>query len=132
MNSNNLLRNMIVAVIILGANAVLAEDDSQEERCISLMRIKSVDILDNQRIVFRMMGGKNYLNVLPHRCPGLSRNKPLMYRTSLSVLCDLDIITVLDTGGGGFRPLGSCGLGRFSPMLDSNIDTIKGELKVPD
>jgi hypothetical protein len=51
------------------------------------------------------------------------------YKFRVSVLCDLDLITVLDTGGFGLRPLASCGLGRFSPMLDPDIDAIKDNLK---
>ncbi|MEJ2760591.1 MAG: hypothetical protein P8126_03375, partial [Gammaproteobacteria bacterium] len=37
----------------------------------------------------------------------------IMYRTSLSQLCDLDIITVLDSVGGEYRPGASCGMGHF-------------------
>ena len=47
-----------------------------------------------------------------------------MYRTSLSVLCDLDLITVLDRGGFGLRPMGSCGLGRFRPTLEGGPEVI--------
>ena len=91
-------------------------DDSEAKRCVPLARISSVRVLNRQSIEFKMLGGDVYINVLPHSCPGLRPDQPFMYRTSLSVLCDLDLITVLDTGGFGYRPMGSCGLGRFRPV----------------
>jgi hypothetical protein len=39
-----------------------------------------------------------------------------MYRTSLSQLCNVDIITVLQNVGFGFLPGASCGLGMFRPV----------------
>ena len=93
-------------------------------RCISLARIDRVNVLDNQSIEFHMRGGESYINILPHSCPGLRRNQPFMYRTSLNQLCDLDIITVLDQGGFGLRPMGSCGLGRFEPLIIGNVPPV--------
>ncbi|MCF7981053.1 MAG: hypothetical protein K9K86_03640 [Pseudomonadales bacterium] len=130
MNLSKLIQNSLLIFIFSFSGVINAEEDSLGERCISLSRIKSVDVLDNQRIVFHMQGDKDFINVLPHRCPGLRKNQPFMYRTSLSELCDLDIITVLDSGGFGLRPLGSCGLGRFKPMLDSDAIPITDDLKV--
>lgn len=94
-------------------------------RCIPLMQIAEVKVLDPQTIEFRLHGGKTYLNLLPHKCPGLRHNQPFMYRTSLSQLCDLDLITVLDTGGFGFRPLASCGLGRFEPLIIGGVPVVE-------
>ena len=71
-----------LALLCLLANAATAVEETQDKRCISLMRIDSVEVLDSQHLVFHMHGRKNYLNVLHHRCPGLRRNQPLMYRTS--------------------------------------------------
>lgn len=99
-------------------------DDSDAERCIRLSQIASTRVLDSSTIEFQMRGGKTYINILPHRCVGLRPGQPFMYRTSLNVLCDLDLITVLDTGGFGFRPMGSCGLGRFRPALEGGPDVI--------
>jgi hypothetical protein len=99
-------------------------DDSEAERCVSLARISSVKVLDNRSIEFRMKGGDVYINILPNPCPGLRPRQPFMYRTSLSELCDLDLITVLDQGGFGLRPMGSCGLGRFYPSLKGNPPVI--------
>jgi hypothetical protein len=86
-----------------------------------------VRIIDNRSIEFQLTGGESYINVLPRRCAGLRPGRPFMYRTSISRLCDLDIITLLDSGGFGFRPMGSCGLGRFYPTLTGGPAILEDE-----
>ena len=103
--------------------------DTEAVRCISLTRIRSTEVIDEKHIVFYMTGRQQYLNTLPHKCSGLNRRKTIMYRTSLSVLCDLDIITVLDNIGGGFQPGPSCGLGRFAPVSTQEISVLKELIK---
>ena len=130
MNSLKLAMGTLILPLSLFIGTLYADEENLGERCINLTQIKSVEVLDNQRILFRMQAGKQFINVLPHRCSGLRKNQPFMYRTSLSQLCDLDIITVLDTGGFGLRPLGSCGLGRFKNALAADLLPIKDDLKV--
>jgi hypothetical protein len=48
-----------------------------------------------------------------------------MYKTSLNELCNVDIITVLNSVGSGFLPGISCGLGNFYPITKENADTLK-------
>lgn len=116
---------VLAALVSFGlCHAVQSEDTSAEEmfsserpvRCLHLYRIKRIEIVDKETILFHMLGGETYINRLKHPCPGLSRNKPIMYRTSLNKLCDLDIITVLEQGGFGFLPGASCGLGGFEQL----------------
>lgn len=95
------------------------------EHCVSLMRIQRTDVLDDRSILFYMKGGQIYLNRLPHRCPGLRWERAFMYRTSLSKLCDLDIITVLDNLGFGYSPGVSCGLGMFFPISEGTAKALK-------
>ena len=102
-------------------------DDSEAERCISLSRVASTRVLDSSTIEFRMRGGETYINILPRRCPGLRAGQPFMYKTSQSVLCNLDLISVLDTSGFGYRPMGSCGLGMFRPTLMGGNGAIVGD-----
>lgn len=116
-----LLTCLAVAASAAGSGAMPEEP----QRCIALSRIDNVDVLDNKRIVFEMVGGGYYLNELPHACPGLRRDSAIMYRTSLSELCDLDVITVLDSLGGGLRPGASCGLGRFHAMEEDEIEAMR-------
>ncbi len=112
---------MLLCILITTASSVtFASDDSDEKaqegskRCVSLARIKRTDVVDDQNILFYMNGRKVYLNKLPHKCHGLARADAFMYRTSMSQLCDLDIITVLNNIGFGFMRGPSCGLGTFS------------------
>lgn len=52
-----------------------------------------------------------------------------MYRTSLSQLCDLDMITVLNDFGSGFTPGASCGLGRFYPITKEEAKELRKKPK---
>ncbi|MBW2941717.1 DUF6491 family protein [Zhongshania aquimaris] len=95
------------------------------ERCVNLRRIEKMDVVDNRSILFYMKGKQIYLNDLPYNCNGLTRHKTVMYRTSLSELCNVDIITVLNSIGSGFLPGPSCGLGQFYPISKENAEKIK-------
>jgi len=105
---------------------VLADerDEAEAERCIPLNRISSTYIVDDYNILFYMRGGKVYRNPLPHRCGGLRSERRFMYRTSMSQLCDLDIITVLYDQGFGLMPGPSCGLGRFYPITREDAEAL--------
>lgn len=118
---------------LLAAGFARAEESAAEaEKCIPITRIDSIEVLDKQHLLFKMQGKKNYLNTLPNSCPGLNRNKPIMYKTSISQLCSLDVVTVLETYGGGYYPGGSCGIGTFAPMTDEEAKAFKASLKKAD
>lgn len=90
---------------------------SEPVDCLSLTRIRSSRVLDDRTIDFETSGGTVYRNELPHSCPGLGFEERFAFRTSLSQLCSVDIITVLHSGGGlGLMQGASCGLGKFQPM----------------
>jgi hypothetical protein len=109
--------------------AVETEHDHEGVHCLRLNVIKRSEVLDNRHILFEMRNGDLYVNTLARACPGLSRNNAFMYRTSLSELCDLDIITVLDNIGFGLRPGISCGLGLFVPIKKEELDGLKKAIK---
>ncbi|RMF17876.1 MAG: hypothetical protein D6757_00620 [Alphaproteobacteria bacterium] len=92
------------------------EKTGRTARCLHLERIDTTKILDRQHILFRMRGGQLYLNTLPHACPGLTRDRALSYSLSMPELCDLDIVTVIDTGT--HQEVGSCGLGKFEEVKE--------------
>ena len=106
----------LVGLAPLSASAQDELDDRTAARCVSLNRLSKTSVVDESNVLFYMRGGDIYLNRLPHRCAGLRPNKTFMYRTSMSQLCDLDVITVLERIGPGFMPGPSCGLGRFHPI----------------
>lgn len=118
-------------VSVQGQSLAAEERGSQDPpmQCIRLTSIQHISILDDSHIVFYMNNGRRYLNTLPYTCHGLKMSGTILYRTSLSQVCDLDIITVLDSIGGEYRPGASCGLGAFEPITDQEIAKLKAELK---
>jgi hypothetical protein len=84
--------------------------------CVQITQIRSTQILNNRTIDFKMAGGKVYRNTLPSSCPGLVFEDRFSYRTSLSRLCSVDIIRVLQNTGGHLEEGAGCGLGKFQPV----------------
>ncbi len=87
------------------------KETGKTARCLRLVDIDQTRILDAQNILFTLKNGKLYISKLAHRCPGLARDRAISYSLSVPELCDLDIITVIDTGL--HQEIGSCGLGVF-------------------
>lgn len=98
------------------AEKVLADykPTGKVENCLHLRSIRNSRVLDDQTILFRASGKKYYVNKLPHKCARLGFEKSFLYKTSLNQLCNVDIITVLDTTSGINGP--SCGLGKFEEL----------------
>jgi len=120
----------IAAACALFASSLTASDElpadlegysitGETENCLSLHQIYESDALDDYNIVFEMRNGSKFLSRLPHRCAGLSF-RGFSYSTSLSQLCNTDIITVLDTSTGVNGP--SCGLGMFEELAEADIE----------
>lgn len=84
--------------------------------CVNIRSISSTNVVDNQTIDFKMAGGKTLRNVLPYSCPSLKFNDSFSYRTSLSQLCNVDIIRVLNSAGGHLQEGAACGLGKFQQV----------------
>ena len=86
------------------------------ERCVPIAQIRETRVLDDRTVDFVLRGGDRLRNTLPVSCPGLRFEDGISYSTSLSRLCDVDIITALNRTGGGLRRGASCGLGEFQPV----------------
>jgi hypothetical protein len=80
-----------------------------------LQNIRETKVVDDRTIDFVMRGGDIYRNTLPNSCPQLGFERAFSYSTSISQLCSVDIITVLQQAG-GIRRGASCGLGKFTPI----------------
>ena len=87
----------------------------EPENCISLGSMQSSNVHDDYTIDFRV-GSKTYRNTLPYQCHSLGFEKAFSYATSLSQLCNTDIIYVLRTGAGRLERGAGCGLGMFVPI----------------
>ena len=88
----------------------------EAESCISIPRIRTSRVRDDRTIDFEMSGGKVYRNTLPGRCPRLGFEESFTYETSLSRLCNTDIIYPLESIGGRLQRGAGCGLGDFVPV----------------
>jgi hypothetical protein len=84
--------------------------------CVSLRSIQSTKIVTDSIIDFKMAGGKTYRNTLPYSCPSLKSEDRFSYHTSLSQLCNVDIVRVLHSYGGNLQAGVGCGLGKFQQV----------------
>jgi hypothetical protein len=117
---------VIASLLASGGSAALAKRDRSQipvatlvgkpVDCISLASIQETRVRSDDVIDFRTQGKKWYRNTLPYSCPSLGFEERFMYKTSLSQLCSVDVVTVLYSGGHGLDTGASCGLGKFQPV----------------
>lgn len=84
--------------------------------CIAISQIRESRVRSDSIIDFRTGGNKWYRNTLPNSCPSLGFEERFSYRTSLSQLCAVDTIAVLQQYGGHLQEGPRCGLGKFQPV----------------
>lgn len=83
----------------------------KKKRCINTRLIRSTRAIDDKNILFTLNGSTFYLNEMERKCPRLKFEDRFTYTLrGTTQLCDVDIITVLDSFMNSF---GSCGLGKF-------------------
>jgi hypothetical protein len=83
--------------------------------CLLLQNIRETKVVDDATIDFYTRGGEVYRNRLPGKCPQLGFERAFSYQTSITQLCNVDIITVILTTSPLQRGA-SCGLGKFTPI----------------
>jgi len=94
----------------------LAHAVGAAKNCIPITSIRDSEVQDDWTIDFHTGGRDVYRVTMPQRCNGLGTYRSFKYETSLSELCNTDIITVMEYGGPGGGPRGSCGMGMFQPV----------------
>jgi hypothetical protein len=109
-----------------GADELVPEIPGTRD-CLSLVRIDHTKIVDDSTILFYMLGPDVYVNTLPRRCNGLKRMDAFSYATSLNQLCSLDVIRGLQSFGGELVPGIACGLGKFVPISEEQIELLLAE-----
>jgi hypothetical protein len=120
-------RKSLLLAAVLPIAACTAEADSSAEvsapavtiagaavDCILISRIRNTVVHDDYTIDFVLTGGDVYRNTLPNRCPSLGFEERFAYEVSTGQLCQVDTITVLQSGAAGRGP--RCGLGEFVPV----------------
>lgn len=96
------------------------------ERCLSTTRYDSVDILDEQHLLFAGNGPDEvWLNTLRSRCPGLHRNDVLAFEMNGTRLCSLDSATVVQRFLFWQRTGPTCTLGEFHELTDAQASLIR-------
>jgi len=117
MRSAAIVFAVFLASPAFAANAILPPPKviGPDVSCVPLNSIRETRVVDDKTIDFVMLGGKWYRNRLAYSCPQLGFERAFSYKTSTSQLCSVDIITVLQQGGGLQRGA-SCGLGKFTPI----------------
>ncbi|MDA9050158.1 DUF6491 family protein [Pseudomonadales bacterium] len=135
--TKHIRRSLLAALVCAPLTTVIAANDAQDQvqqqalpaakRCVSLMRVDRTDVVDDENILFYMKGGEVYVNRLPRRCLGLNSRQAFMYRASAGQLCDVDIISVLESLGSGFAQGPSCGLGSFHPITEEAARELKAQ-----
>ncbi|MBO9725354.1 MAG: hypothetical protein J7530_13330 [Novosphingobium sp.] len=94
-----------------------AEATASAQDCLPLTQFSSTRIRDDWTIDFIGGAGNRVWRVtLPNRCAGLKSADSFTYATSLSQLCQQDVIYPLNRVGGGFQRGGGCGLAPFTPV----------------
>jgi len=84
--------------------------------CIPLHQFQQTVIRDDWTIDFIGAGKKVWRNTLTSRCPSLKSENAITYETSLSQLCNTDIVYVLRNVAGRLERGPACGLGQFVPV----------------
>ena len=101
----------------------------ETQHCVNRSRIRRTEVLNDYTILFHMRGRKIFKNELPYRCFTLGFYESFSYSLTTNLLCNVDIITVLDRNNmtfSGSRFIGpSCGLGDFEELEE--IEEEEGE-----
>jgi hypothetical protein len=118
-----LIAPLFAMLAVTNAGVVRADDAKKDEvaqatDCLQIVQIRQTRIIDDQNIVFETSGKKFYNNRLTHKCSGLKSADKFRYKTSQSVLCNVDTITVLQGSGSSMMDGATCGLGSFTPTED--------------
>ena len=101
-----------------------ATPDGKAVSCVQTTNIRNTSVHGDSVIDFHMNNGKVYRNTLPMSCPNLGFEERFLYRTSVSQLCSVDTITVLQAPG--LSQGATCGLGKFEPVKITKVPKARG------
>jgi len=115
----------LAALVLVWGFAANAQEAVPPENCVSLTRLDSTFIVDDQTMLFYMKGKDVMLNSLPSKCPSLRSEGRFMYRVMLNQLCHNDLITVIYDAGFGLMEGPSCQLGKFQPISQAVAEKLR-------
>jgi hypothetical protein len=116
------MRLLLIPAVLLLAAAPASQKRSVPQAtpagkpvsCLSLSQVRETRVRSDDVIDFIVSGRRVYRNTLPNKCPGLGFEERFAHKTSLSQICSVDTITVLESPG--YREGATCGLGQFQPV----------------
>ena len=102
----------------------------EPSRCISTFQYDTMEVLDDQHVLFKGRGDKLWLNQLRSRCIGLRRQSTPVIRLRDSQLCNMDTFQGVDNLMGVWsRTSATCSLGTFTPVTPEQAEAIKAALE---
>lgn len=117
-------------------DSVLAQFDTDTdyaatERCLPTFRYDTVEVLDEQHLLFKSrQGDKYWLNKLRQRCAGLRPNDTLYFELRDNRVCSLDMVSVVDRTFFFWQRTGpSCGLGEFHELTEPQAQLIREAMR---
>ncbi|MEQ8857211.1 MAG: DUF6491 family protein [Pseudomonadales bacterium] len=110
---------------ILSTPLSAADYTGDQERCLSSYAYRSVDVLDDQHVVFKGSGERLWLNKLRTRCIGLRPDEILQFEMRNNRVCDLDNFQAMDSFMYTARTSGTCTLGKFMPVSPEQMEAIE-------
>jgi len=138
MKKVNLAFSAIVLAGLLGACASTPPEPDEEaarlhalmsagagsgQRCLSVSQYDSVQILNEQMLLFKGTGNRAWANELRSRCPGMRKDDVLIFDLRGSQVCSLDWVTATRPGFLGWPNAGpKCSLGEF---IEFDLDVLK-------
>jgi hypothetical protein len=110
-----LAATLVAPAALLAASCALAQGSAPQEKqkgvCIQNHRIDHTEVLDENTILFHMIGGKIWKNSLTAPCHTLTSQDGFAYEPKVDQLCsNLEHIHVLRSGE-------VCLLGEFTPYI---------------
>lgn len=102
-----------------------ADYGGEGERCLSTYAYRSVDVLDDQHVLFKGSGDKMWLNKLRQRCLGLRPDETLRFEIRNNRVCDLDSFQSVHTFLYSAQTSGNCTLGKFTPVTPEQVEAIE-------
>jgi len=114
----------------------------ETKSCLADREYNNFSVLDDRHILFEGLGGKQWINTLPARCPDLRFGSLIRVKSfSWSRICDSDSFLVGDWfdrswyrswpwhWGGGWGMGTPCSLGKFQPVTKDQVEEIRAALK---
>lgn len=120
----------VLAFPVATAAASIADEPVDEsiydidESCVSLRDVRQTEILDARHILFRMRGGRTFINVTSYACDGMDRRSLIALEAGMGDrLCRLDKVAVVN--GSNMGVTGRCELTRFEPLNETQVEAVQ-------